>query len=132
MNLLEQMRQMTVVVADSGDFDTLAQYKPRDTTTNPSLLLKAAQMTGYRRLLEEVVGAAQSEGEDHNAQVEACVDRLFIAFGKEILKIIPGKVSTEVDAKLSFDTQGSIDKALQIIKVWCHPKEKGPWHDKDR
>ncbi len=118
MNLLEQLRKMTVVVADTGDFDTIAQYKPRDATTNPSLLLKAAQMSGYRRLLEEVITTAQTEGEDHDAQVEACVDRLFIAFGKEILKIIPGRVSTEVDARLSFDTEGTIDKAHRLIGLY--------------
>jgi transaldolase len=118
MNLLEQLRQMTVEVADSGDFETIAQYKPRDTTTNPSLLLKAAQMPGYRRLLEEVIGAAQSEGEDNDAQVEACVDRLFIAFGNEILKIVPGRVSTEVDARLSFNTRGTIEKARRLIGLY--------------
>ena len=101
---------MTVVVADSGDFETIAQYKPRDATTNPSLLFKAAQMPGYHRLLEEVIGAAQTEGNDHDAQVDACVDRLLIAFGKEILKIVPGRVSTEVDARLSFDTEATIEK----------------------
>jgi transaldolase len=118
MNLLEQLRKMTVVVADTGDFDAIAQYKPRDATTNPSLLLKAAQMPEYRRLVEEVVGAAHSEGEDHDAQVEACVDRLFVAFGKEILKIIPGRVSTEVDARLSFNTKGTIEKARRLIGLY--------------
>jgi transaldolase len=118
MNLLDQLREMTVVVADSGDFDTIAQYKPHDATTNPSLLLKAAQMSGYRRLLEEVVGAAQSEADDHGSQVEATVDRLFIAFGKEILKIIPGRVSTEVDARLSFDTEGTIEKAHRLMGLY--------------
>lgn len=118
MNLLEQLRQVTVVVADSGDFETIAQYKPRDATTNPSLLLKAAQMPSYRRLVEDVVGAAQSEGQDHAARVEACVDRLFIAFGKEILEIIPGRVSTEVDARLSFNTRGTIAKARRLIGLY--------------
>jgi transaldolase len=118
MNLLEQLRQMTVVVADTGDFDTLAQYKPRDTTTNPSLLLKAAQMPGYRRLLEDAIGAAQNESEDHHAAVDACMDRLFIAFGKEILKIVPGRVSTEVDARLSFDTEGTKQKARRLIGLY--------------
>jgi transaldolase len=118
MNLLEQLRKMTVVVADSGDFETIAQYKPRDATTNPSLLLKAAQMPGYRRLLEEVVDTAKDEGEHHDAHVEACVDRLFIAFGKEILDIIPGRVSTEVDARLSFNTEGTIAKARRLIGLY--------------
>ena len=118
MNQLEQLRKMTVVVADSGDFETIAQYKPRDTTTNPSLLFKAAQMPGYRRLLEEVIGAAQSEAEDHDSAVEACMDRLLIAFGKEILKIVPGRVSTEVDARLSFDTEGTMEKARRLIGLY--------------
>jgi len=118
MNLLEQLRKMTVVVADSGDFQTIAQYKPRDATTNPSLLFKAAQMPGYRRLVEDVVGAAQGECDDHDAQVNACMDRLLIAFGKEILKIIPGRVSTEVDARLSFDTEGTIAKARRLIGLY--------------
>jgi transaldolase len=118
MNLLEQLRQMTVVVADSGDFETIAQYTPRDATTNPSLLLKAAQMPGYRRLLEEVISTAQSEGDCHDDQVECCVDRLFIAFGQEILKIIPGRVSTEVDARLSFDTDATVAKAQRLIGLY--------------
>jgi transaldolase len=109
---------MTVVVADSGDFETIAQYKPRDTTTNPSLLLKAAQMPGYHRLLEEVIGAAKTEEKDHEAQVDACVDRLLIAFGKEILKIVPGRVSTEVDSRLSFDTEGTIEKGRRLIGLY--------------
>ena len=118
MNLLEQLRKVTVVVSDTGDFETIAQYKPRDATTNPSLLLKAAQMPGYRRLLEEVIAAAQSEADHHDVQVEACVDRLFIAFGEEILKIIPGRVSTEVDARLSFDTEGTIEKGRRLISLY--------------
>lgn len=118
MNLLEQLRHMTVVVADSGDFETIAQYKPRDTTTNPSLLFKAAQMPGYRRLLEEAISAAQNEADDHDKAVEACMDRLLIAFGKEILKIVPGRVSTEVDARLSFDTEGTKAKARRLIGLY--------------
>ena len=118
MNQLEQLRQMTVVVADTGDFETLAQYKPRDTTTNPSLLFKAAQMPGYHRLLEESIHAAQGETQDHETAVNACMDRLLIAFGKEILKIVPGRVSTEVDARLSFDTKGTIEKAHRLISLY--------------
>jgi transaldolase len=118
MNLLEQLRQMTVVVADTGDFEAIAQYKPRDATTNPSLLLKAAQMPDYRRVLEEAVSAAQNETEDHDAAVNACMDRLFIAFGKEILNIVPGRVSTEVDARLSFDTEGTKEKARRLMGLY--------------
>ena len=118
MNLLDELRKVTVVVADTGDFETIAQYKPRDTTTNPSLLLKAAQMPVYRKLLDEVLDAAQTEGGDLNSQIEAIVDRLFVAFGKEILKIIPGRVSTEVDARLSFDTEATIEKARRLIALY--------------
>ena len=118
MNLLDQLRKMTVVVADSGDFESIAQYQPRDTTTNPSLLFKAAQMPHYRSLLNDAISSAQSEGGDAAKQMEAVIDRLFIDFGKEILKIVPGRVSTEVDAHLSFDTEGTIRKARQLISMY--------------
>jgi transaldolase len=118
MNLLDQLRKMTVVVADSGDFESIAQYQPRDTTTNPSLLFKAAQMPHYRSLLNDAISSAQSEGGDAAKQMEAVIDRLFIDFGREILKIIPGRVSTEVDAHLSFDTEGTIRKARQLISLY--------------
>ncbi len=118
MNLLDELRKVTVVVADTGDFDTIAQYKPRDATTNPSLLLKAAQMSGYRKLLDEVIELEQSDHGDHDAQITAITDRLFIAFGKEILKIIPGRVSTEVNARLSFDTKGTIEKGRRLISLY--------------
>jgi transaldolase len=118
MNLLDQLRKMTVVVADSGDFESIAQYQPRDTTTNPSLLFKAAQMPHYRSLLNDAISSAQSEGGDASKQMEAVIDRLFIDFGKEILKIVPGRVSTEVDAHLSFDTEGTIRKARQLISMY--------------
>ena len=118
MNLLDELRKVTVVVADTGDFETIAQYKPRDATTNPSLLLKAAQMSGYRKLLDEAIEWAHSEGGDPHTQNDAIIDRLFIDFGKEILKIIPGRVSTEVDARLSFDTEGTIEKARRLISLY--------------
>jgi transaldolase len=118
MSLLEQLRAMTVVVADTGDFETIAQYQPRDATTNPSLLYKAAQMPQYRSLLDEAVTWSQSQSDDPHTQIDACIDRLFIDFGKEILQIIPGRVSTEVDARLSFDTEGSIRKARRLISLY--------------
>jgi transaldolase len=118
MNLLDQLRKMTVVVADTGDFESIAQYQPRDATTNPSLIYKAAQMPQYKALLEEAIASAQSESDDHGFQVDAVVDRLFIAFGKEILQIIPGRVSTEVDARLSFDTEATIKKARRLISFY--------------
>lgn len=118
MNLLDQLRKMTVVVADTGDFESIAQYQPRDATTNPSLIYKAAQMPHYKALLEEAVASAQSETSEHGTQVDVVVDRLFVAFGKEILQIIPGRVSTEVDARLSFDTEATIKKARQLISLY--------------
>ena len=109
---------MTVVVADTGDFEAIAQYQPRDTTTNPSLLFKAAQMPHYRSLLDKVIAMCQSEGDEPARQMEAVIDRLFVAFGKEILQIVPGRVSTEVDAHLSFDTEATISKARQLIALY--------------
>lgn len=111
-NALDQLKQYTVVVADTGDFQQLAQYKPRDATTNPSLILKAVQKDAYKPLLEKTV-------RDHAGKPAGTViDHLLIAFGREILKIIPGRVSTEVDARLSFDAKASIDKAHELIKLY--------------
>jgi transaldolase len=110
---LDQLKQYTTVVADTGDFQQLAQYKPQDATTNPSLVLKAVQKDDYKPLLEKTVREHASK------PVGAIIDQLLIAFGTEILKIVPGRVSTEVDARLSFDTKGSIDKAHEIIKLYA-------------
>src|ERR1700733_295689 len=109
---LDQLKQYTTVVADTGDFQQLAQYKPQDATTNPSLILKAVQKDDYRPLLEKTV-------RDHASKpVGAIIDHLLIAFGTEILKIIPGRVSTEVDARLSFDVKASIEKGHELIKLY--------------
>jgi len=118
MNLLDQLKQMTVVVADTGDFESLAKYKPRDSTTNPSLLLKAAQMSQYKHLVEDAVAVGQAASDDRKWQLEACLDKLSVNFGKEILKIVPGRVSTEVDARLSFDTEATIGKARHLIDLY--------------
>jgi len=118
MNLLDQLRKMTVVVSDTGDFEQIAQYQPRDATTNPSLIYKAAQMPQYKSLLEEAIAHGQSGSGDQASQMEAVLDRLFIDFGKEILQIIPGRVSTEVDARLSFDTEATIRKAHRLISLY--------------
>lgn len=112
MNQLDQLKQFTTVVADSGDFKQLAQYTPRDATTNPSLILKAVQKPDYAPLLEKTVKAHADEPTD------AIVDEVLVAFGLEILKIVPGRVSTEVDARLSFDTAASIAKAHRIIALY--------------
>ncbi|MCC7084856.1 MAG: transaldolase [Pirellulales bacterium] len=118
MNLLEQLKSMTVVVADTGDFDSIAKYAPRDATTNPSLIFQAAQMPQYQRLIDDAIEATQSDGGSKQQKLAALVDRLFVDFGKEILKIIPGRVSTEVDARLSFDGEATMNRARGIIKLY--------------
>jgi len=112
-NLLEQLKQYTVVVADTGDFESMREYQPQDATTNPSLILKASQQEQYAHLVEKAVKDAGS-----SASVETIIDRVLIAFGKEILQIVPGRVSTEVDARLSFDTQGTLEKARELIALY--------------
>ncbi|KAF7716384.1 Transaldolase [Penicillium ucsense] len=116
---LEQLKATgTTVVCDSGDFATIGKYKPQDATTNPSLILAASKKAEYAKLIDAAVEYGKAKGGSIEQQVEATLDRLLVEFGKEILKIIPGKVSTEVDASLSFDTQGSVNKALHIIKLY--------------
>ncbi|KAF3014256.1 sedoheptulose-7-phosphate:D-glyceraldehyde-3- phosphate transaldolase [Neopestalotiopsis sp. 37M] len=120
-NALDQLKNTgTVVVCDSGDFATIGKYKPQDATTNPSLILAASKKADYAKLIDEAVAAAKetSKGKSIDVQVDDAVDRLLVEFGKEILKIIPGKVSTEVDARFSFDTKASVDKALHIIDLY--------------
>jgi transaldolase len=112
MNQLEQLKQYTTVVADTGDFQSIKAYAPQDATTNPSLILKAVQKPEYRPLLEKAV--ADSKG----ASVEEIVDRLLIAFGVEILKYVPGRVSTEIDAALSFDTEATVAKGRELIALY--------------
>lgn len=118
MSLLDQLRAMTVVVADTGDIEAIARYKPRDTTTNPSLLYKAAQMPQYQRIVQAAVAFAQSTEDEPKAQLEACMDKLAVGFGKEILEIVPGRVSTEVDARLSFDVEATVAKARRLIELY--------------
>ncbi|KAJ5775303.1 uncharacterized protein N7511_000314 [Penicillium nucicola] len=116
---LEQLKATgTVVVCDSGDFATIGKYKPQDATTNPSLILAASKKPEYAALIDTAVAYGKQKGSSLDEKVEATLDRLLVQFGKEILNIIPGKVSTEVDAKLSFDTEGSVKKALEIIKLY--------------
>jgi transaldolase len=117
---LEQLKATgTTVVCDSGDFATIGKYKPQDATTNPSLILAASKKAEYAALIDAAVAFGKTQGKTVDEQVEATLDRLLVEFGKEILKIIPGKVSTEVDAKLSFDTKATVDKALSIIKLYA-------------
>ena len=117
-NQLDQLKHFTVVVADTGDFASIEAYQPRDATTNPTLLYKAVQMDRYSPLLEEAVTLAGKTGLHGEDLVAAVMDQLLVLFGREILKIIPGRVSTEVDARLSFDTEGSVAKARRLIDLY--------------
>ncbi len=105
------------MVCDSGDFATISKYKPQDATTNPSLILAASKKADYAKLIDAAVEYGKNHGEDIDQKVDATLDNLLVQFGKEILQIIPGKVSTEVDARFSFDTEESVKKALHIIDV---------------
>jgi transaldolase len=118
MSLLDSLKRVTTVVADTGDIEAMRQFRPQDATTNPSLLLKAAQQPQYRPLVETALADADRAGVAEAKRTEAFMDRLAVNFGREILKIVPGRVSTEVDARLSFDTEGSIAKAQQLIELY--------------
>ena len=118
MTWLESLKQYTTVVADTGDIDAIARHRPQDATTNPSLLLQAAQKTEYRHLVEEAAETAQDAGGSHDEMADEFIDRLFVLFGCEILKVIPGRVSTEVPASLSFDIEGSSAKAHKLISLY--------------
>ncbi|WP_339898175.1 transaldolase [uncultured Gilvimarinus sp.] len=115
---LEQLKKMTDVVADTGDIEAIKLYKPQDATTNPSLLLKAAQLPQYKSLLDQCIVAAKKEGGSSDQQLKYASDHLAVAIGCEILKVVPGRISTEVDARLSFDTDASIDKAHHLIDLY--------------
>ncbi|KZT64749.1 transaldolase [Daedalea quercina L-15889] len=116
---LDYLKQTgTVVVSDSGDFESIDVYKPQDATTNPSLILQAAGKSGYARLIDAAVKYGKEKGDNLETQTNAAMDRLLVEFGKEILKIIPGRVSTEVDARLSFDKEGTKKKAKELIALY--------------
>jgi len=123
---LTKLKNFTVIVADTGDLDQIKKYKPTDATTNPSLLFKAAGQSQYAHLVEDAVKYGLEHGDEKSA-LYLTMDRLAVNFGKEITKIVPGVVSTEVDARLSFDEEGTYQKALQLIKLY---KDVGV--DKDR
>ena len=127
MKLLESLRQYTTVVADTGDIEAIAQHRPQDATTNPSLLFQAAQMPAYRHLVEEATEVASELGGTHQRMADEFIDRLFVLFGSEILNVIPGRVSTEVPASLSFDTAGTFAKAQKLI---CLYEKKGVSRDR--
>lgn len=115
---LEQLRKLTTVVADTGDIEAIAKYTPEDATTNPSLILKAAQIAEYAPLIDASIEYAKAQSNDKAQQVQDTCDMLAVSIGKEILKVVPGRISTEVDACLSYDTEGSIAKARQLIKMY--------------
>lgn len=116
MNKLEKLKKFSTIVADTGEIDEIKKYKPTDATTNPSLILKAAEIDEYAPLIEEAISYGKSQGGQH--LMETIVTKVFVNFGAEILKIIPGRVSTEVDARLSFDIEKSIEKAHQYISFY--------------
>lgn len=118
---LDALRKLSVIVADTGDIDAIARYRPQDATTNPSLILKAAQVPQYRPLLEAAVAQADAKSRDRTSALwqQAVVDRLFVAFGTEILKLVPGRVSTEVDAHLSFDAAATERRARGLVELYA-------------
>ena len=126
-NQLEQLKQVTQVVADTGDFATLKQFAPQDATTNPTLILKAAQMPEYASLVDKAVKEGGQGAGATAARVGQVIDRLLVLFGIEILKIVPGRVSTETDAALSFDAEGILAKSRRLIELYAKqgvPRER--------
>jgi len=118
MNLLEQLKNFTEVVADTGDFESIRQYKPVDATTNPSLIFAAAQNEAYLPLIEDAITYGRSKGGSAAEQLDHTLDKTAVNFGIETLNIVPRRVSTEVDARLSFDIEGSISKARKLISLY--------------
>jgi transaldolase len=127
MTGLDSLKRYSTVVADTGDIDAMALYKPQDATTNPSLLYKAAQQPKYRHFVESAVEYSQIHGTNRSEQTEAFMDKLSVTFGREILKVVPGRVSTEVDARLSFDIDGTLRKAKRLIAMY---EEEGIGRDR--
>ena len=118
MNQLEQLQQFTTLVADTGDIEAIKQYTPEDATTNPSLLLKAVGLPHYQSQLQQARDHAQEQGGDSQTQLDNATDKLAVLIGQEILSIVPGRVSTEVDARLSFDQEASMERARKIINLY--------------
>jgi transaldolase len=118
LNQLDQLKKFTRVVADTGDFATLKEYAPQDATTNPSLIFKAAQMPGYKSLVEKAIADTRKSGATGKTLLGQIMDDLLILFGMEILKIVPGRVSTETDANLSFDTAALVAKGRRFISMY--------------
>ena len=127
LNQLEQLKKFTKVVADTADFESMKAFKPQDATTNPSLVLAAIQKQNYAHLLEEVLRDRKKSGLTGAKQIEDICDHLLVQFGTDILKIVPGRVSTETDARLSFDVEGSIAKARRLIELY---QQHGIWRER--
>jgi len=122
LDQLEQLKKFTKVVADTADFESIKDFKPEDATTNPSLVYAATQKQQYTHLVDEVLADRKNSGLSGQAQIEDICDHLLVQFGTDILEIVPGRVSTETDARLSFDVEGSIKKARQLIKLYQERK----------
>ena len=118
MNLLESLKRCTTVVADTGDIDAIAEHRPQDATTNPSLLYQAAQQPQYQDLVDEAIDLAICAPGDDAARLSAFMDHLLVSFGCEILRVVPGRVSTEVDPRLSFDTEATVAKGRRLIELY--------------
>jgi transaldolase len=118
MNKLEALKQMTTVVADTGDVDAISRFTPQDATTNPSLILNAARQPQYAALVEDAISFGQRNGASKDAMLDAALDKLAVNFGERITRIVPGYVSTEVDAGLSFDTVGTLQKAHRLLELY--------------
>ncbi|MCB5184493.1 transaldolase [Methylobacillus gramineus] len=118
-NLFDQLKEITTIVADTGDVEAIKSVKPYDATTNPSLLLKASTLPQYAPLIDEAIAYAKSQSNDKAQQIEDAADKLAVLIGQEILKHIPGKISTEVDARLSFDTDAMVQKGRKLIKLYA-------------
>ena len=117
-NQLDSLRELTVVVADTGDIDAIRQYKPEDSTTNPSLILSAAALPQYAALIDEAIAYGKQQSQDKAQQLVDAEDKLAVNIGLEILKLVPGRVSTEVDARLSYDTEATVAKARKLIALY--------------
>jgi transaldolase len=122
LSQLEQLRQFTKVIADTADFESMKSFKPQDATTNPSLVYAASQKEQYAHLLDEVLTDRKKSGLSGQAQIEDICDHLLVQFGSDILEIVPGRVSTETDARLSYDVEGSIEKARRLIQLYAERK----------
>lgn len=118
MNKLEQLQKMTTIVADTGDIEAISKYTPEDATTNPSLILKAAQIPEYKKYLDQAIAYGKKQSDSKKQQLIDVSDMLAVTIGLEILKVVPGRISTEVDTRLSFDTQASVAKAKKLIKLY--------------